>query len=135
MVCINEFASATSIAYLKAPCSVIGAKLQTNFEVFLIHKQRVVSRRLLTETSKEVSLLKQMLRRKRNDFSRDGRSHGCFHHYFKVSDTDEPVPGLNENRKVELKTDNVQSFNTRWDETSIAMKQVACGPGSYKKVG
>ena len=42
--------------------------------------------------------------------------------YFKVSDTDESVLHPDENVKVELKTDNVQSFNTRWDET-IAMKK------------
>ena len=39
------------------------------------------------------------------------------------SDTDAPVLELNEKFKVELKNDKVQSFNTRWDETSIAMKK------------
>ena len=43
--------------------------------------------------------------------------------YFKVSDTDESVLVLNEILKVELKNGNVWSFNTRWDETTIAMKK------------
>ena len=34
-----------------------------------------------------------------------------------------PVLDLNEFLKVELKNDNVQSFNTRWDETVIAVKK------------
>ena len=42
--------------------------------------------------------------------------------YFKVSDTDESVLDLNEILKVEMKNDNAQSFNTRWEETVIAMK-------------
>ena len=43
--------------------------------------------------------------------------------YSKVSDKDESVLDLNEILKVELKNDNVQSFNSRWDETIIAMKK------------
>ena len=40
-----------------------------------------------------------------------------------MSDTDGSVLDLNENLKVELKNDNVQSFNTRWNESIIAMKE------------
>ena len=43
--------------------------------------------------------------------------------YFKVSDTDESVLDLNKILKTELKNDNVQACNTRWDETIIAMKK------------
>ena len=37
--------------------------------------------------------------------------------------TDESVLDLNEILKLDLKNDNVQSFNTQWDETIIAMKK------------
>ena len=43
--------------------------------------------------------------------------------FFKVSDTDESVFDLSEIFDVELKKDNKQSFNTRWDETIITMKK------------
>ena len=43
--------------------------------------------------------------------------------YFKVGETDESVLDVNEICKVEMKNDNVQSFNTRWDETIIVMKK------------
>ena len=43
--------------------------------------------------------------------------------YFKVIDTDESVLDFNEILKAELKNDNEQSFNTRWEETMIAMKK------------
>ena len=43
--------------------------------------------------------------------------------YFKVSGADESVLDFNEILKAEFKNDNVQSFNTRWDETIIAMKK------------
>ena len=43
--------------------------------------------------------------------------------YFKVSDKDESVLDLNELLEVELKSDNVQSFNTRWDESIFAMEE------------
>ena len=42
--------------------------------------------------------------------------------YFKVHGTDDSVLDLNEILKVELKNDNIQSSNTRVDETKIAMK-------------
>ena len=43
--------------------------------------------------------------------------------YFKVSDTDESVLDLNDILKVEFKTDNIQSFNARWDENIIAIEK------------
>ena len=42
--------------------------------------------------------------------------------YFKVSDTNESVLDLHEILKAEFEKDNVQSFNTRLDETITAMK-------------
>ena len=43
--------------------------------------------------------------------------------YFEVSDTDESVLDLGSIMKVELKNDNVQSFNLRSDETMLPMKK------------
>ena len=40
-----------------------------------------------------------------------------------VTDTDESVMDFNEIWKVESKNDNVQSFNTRWDATTIGTKK------------
>ena len=76
----------------------------------------MVSRRSSTETSKEVSLLKEEAAQKKNALSLKG------------SRTDEagtqtnPSRTPNEILKVDLKNDNVHSFNTRWDVTVIAMK-------------
>ena len=42
---------------------------------------------------------------------------------FNVSDTDASFLDPSEILKVELKNDNVQSFNTRWSETNTAMKK------------
>ena len=43
--------------------------------------------------------------------------------YFKVGDTDESALDPNEILTVELKYDNAQSFDSRWDETIIALKK------------
>ena len=43
-----------------------------------------------------------------------------------ASDTDESVLDVHEILKVELKNDTVQSFNTRWDGTVLAMKKQWC---------
>ena len=43
--------------------------------------------------------------------------------YSKVSDTDGSVLDLNENLKIELKNDDVQTFNTRWNDTVLAMSK------------
>ena len=40
----------------------------------------------------------------------------------KVSDTDESVLDLNEILKVDLKSENIQPLNTRWDETMISIQ-------------
>ena len=47
--------------------------------------------------------------------------------YFKVRDTDASVLDFNGILKVDLQIDNIQSFNTRWDETVIAMNKVPDG--------
>ena len=52
-----------------------------------------------------------------------GRQSAWIYEYLKDSDADESFLDLNENSKVELKNDNVQSFNTRWNETIIAMQK------------
>ena len=72
---------------------------------------------------KKESSVEKSLHKKKNAFSREGKSHRMIQEYFKVSDTDESVLDLNELLKVELKNDNVQSFNTRWEQTIIAMKK------------
>ena len=43
--------------------------------------------------------------------------------HFKISDTDGTFQDLPDLVKVELRSDNVQSFDTRWDETIIAMSK------------
>ena len=42
--------------------------------------------------------------------------------YFKVSETHESLLDVNAMLKVEVKKVNILPFNTRWDETIIAMK-------------
>ena len=47
-----------------------------------------------------------------------------WYEYVKVSDTtDESVLDRTEILKVALKNDNVQSFNSRWDEIIIALEK------------
>ena len=75
---------------------------------------RVASREASTVTPSEGSPLGEEADKKKNAFSREFAWMIC--EYSKVSHTDESVLDLNETLKVELKDDNVQSFNTRWDE-------------------
>ena len=43
--------------------------------------------------------------------------------HFKISDTNGAVPDLSDLLKVDLRSDSAQSFDTRWDETGIAMRK------------
>ena len=59
----------------------------------------------------------------RKSFLTGRQSAWMIYEYLKDSDADESFLDLNENSKVELENDNVQSFNTRWNETIIAMQK------------
>ena len=113
MVWIDEIEPEKSIADLKTSCTITQAKLQTNYEVFDSYT-RVVSRRSSTETAREESSFKKKLHRKT-------LSHGNV--VVKVSDTDESVLDLNEMVKVESTNDKIQMFNSRWNETTVALKK------------
>ena len=65
------------------------------------------------------------LHSRRSCTERKTLAHGAclIYEFFKLSDTDESVLDLNEVLKVGLKNDNVQWFNTRWDDTIIASKK------------
>ena len=103
MVWNYQIESATSIADLKTTYSITvpscrqGAAREESSFIQKLHKKK----RLLT-----------------------GRQVACMiFEYFKFSDTDESVLDFDEILKVELKNDNVKSFDSRWDETIIAMKK------------
>ena len=57
----------------------------------------------------------------KNSVSRETQVARTTHAYFKTRDTEESVLEFDEISKVELKKVNVQSFNTRWDETAIVI--------------
>ena len=111
MVWIDKIESAKSVAELKT--SVITGPSCRQTSRFLILKKARGS----TVTSNQ----------EENCTQRETLSHGmAIRKSMSISrsrDTDESVLDLNENLRVELKNDNVQSFNTRWDETIIATKK------------
>ena len=74
------------------------------------------------ETSEEESSSNKKQHKKRQRFLTGRQVAWMIYEYVKVSDEDESVLDFDEILKVELKNDNVQPFNARWDETIIAMK-------------
>ena len=62
--------------------------------------------------------------------SRADRSRGwSIYTNLKASDADESVLDINDVVNVDLESDNVQPFNTRWDETIIAMEKTTWNSG------
>ena len=104
MVCINEIESAKSVADVKTSYSILSPRPNC----------RQTSRFLILK-------LPEDNRRKRQKKSLHSRKSWpipwLIFEYFKVSDADKSVLELNEILTVELKNDNAQSSNTRWDET------------------
>ena len=43
--------------------------------------------------------------------------------HFKISDTDGTVLDISDIMKIELRSDNVQTFDTKWDDTIVMQKQ------------
>ena len=82
----------------------------------------MASKEASTETSREESLFKKnLLRNKKRSLT--GRQVAWMkNEYVMVNDTDAFFLDSNEFFNAELKNDNVQSFNTRWDETIVAIK-------------
>ena len=120
---IREIESAKPIADLNTSYSITGAKLQTNFEV-LDSKRRV----LLQEDHQwrdfeRRVLIQEDAARKEKSFPTGRQVAWMIFEHLKVGDTDESALDVNEILKVKLKNDNGQSFDARWDETMIAMKE------------
>ena len=99
---ISETEPAKSVAELKMSNKITGAKLQTNFEV----------------DSKIASGLKNVIN---GDIKRRLFIQEHLAPTEKRCVTARQV-ACNEILKVEMKNDNAQSFNTRWEETILAMK-------------
>ena len=99
-VWINEIDSVKSTADLKTSHSVTEAKLTL--------KKRV--------TSKEESIQEDAAQKEKRFLTRSQVA-WMIHEYLKVGDTHESVLDLHEILRVELKNDNVQSLNARWEET------------------
>ena len=110
------------LSHLKTSCSVIGAKLQTNFEV-LDSKMASGLKKIINGGFKRRVFIQEKAAQKDKRFLTERHIAWMVHEYFKVSDRDACVLDLNENLNVKLKNDSVQSFNSRWDETIIAMRK------------
>ena len=122
MIWINEIESAKSIADLKTTYAITGAKLQTNFDV-LDSKIAIGLKKVINaDFNRRVFIQEEAAQKEKRIFL--GRQVAwMIYEYFKVSDTNESVLDLDEILKVELENDNLQPFNTRWDETIIVMKK------------
>ena len=81
----------------------------------------MVSRRVINRDFKRRVLIAEESAQKEKRFLTEKQVAWLIYENFKVSDTHESVSDLNEILNVELKNHNVQSLNTQWDETTIAM--------------
>ena len=117
----SEIESAKSFADVKTSQYVTGAKLQTNFEVLDSNKASGHQKIIHGDYKRKVFICGEAARKQKR-FLTERQVAWMICEYFKVSDTDASVLGLNEILKVEWKNDSVQSFETRWGETIIAMR-------------
>ena len=114
MVWISEIESAKSITEPKTSKCTMEAELQSNFEV-LDSKIASGLKNIINGDCFEIIFIdKSAQKEKRFPTGRQAAW---------ISDADESDLDLDEILKVQLKNDNVQLFNTRWDETVIAMKK------------
>ena len=107
VVWINEIESAKSVADLKMSYSITGAKLQTHFKVLDFKIASGLKKFTNGDFKRRVSIQEEAAR-----FLTGWQVAWMIYESFKVSDTVESVLDLNEILKVELKNDNVKSFNT-----------------------
>ena len=72
--------------------------------------------------SKEEPSYEKMLRKRKNAFSQEGKSHGRSVSTSRSAAQTNPF-WTSMILKVELNNDHVHSFDTRWDETIIAIQK------------
>ena len=114
MVWINEIECAKPLADLKTSYFATVAKLQTNFEVLDSDKAGGQKKIIDGDFKRRVFIQEEAAQKEKRCLT--GRQvTWLICEYVKVSDTDESVLDFSQSLKVELKSDNVQSFNTRWD--------------------
>ena len=98
-----------STVELKTSKAITGAQFQTHCEI-LDSKIAVGFKKVANGDSQRGSLLSRRSCAERATLSQSNAGR-MIYEYFKVSDADEPVLDLDK----DLKNDNVQSINTRWD--------------------
>ena len=97
MIWTREMNFSKSSAELKTSNTITEAKLRAHFEV-LDSKIASNFEKIINRHFKRRVFLQQKIHRKRNAFSREGRSPWIIYEYFKVADADEAVLDFNESR-------------------------------------
>ena len=118
---INEIESEKFVAHLIKSKTITGAKLQTNFEVPDSETPRCLKKIINGDFERRVIIQEEAAQTEKR-FLTGRQVAWMIYEYFKVIDTDDSVLDLVEILMVELNNDNVLSFNTRWDETIIAVR-------------
>ena len=112
MIWINEIEFAKSTAELKTSNTIIGAKLQTNFEALDSKIASGIKKIINGEFRRRVFTVEEAAQKEKRLLT-GMQVAWMIYEYFEVSDTDESVLYITEILKVELKNDHVQSCSTR----------------------
>ena len=122
MVWISEIESAMSVADLKKlqPITEPGCRQTSKF---LILKLARGLKKIINGDFKRRIIIREEAARKDKRIFTGRQVAWIIHEFCQIIETDESVLDLDEILKFEMVNDKVQSFNTRWHETIIAMKK------------
>ena len=118
MVWINEINSARNMDELKSSSSILGRMLP-DFEVLDSKKASALKKLLSADFTRRVHMEK--LKEQQDIWLLKGRHIAwMIHDNFKISGTGEPLLDFNDLLRVDFKYDNMQGFDTKWDEVPLS---------------
>ena len=120
MLWIKEVEMVNSVDDLKSSRSILGFRLFPDFELL---DARIARLSRISCFKKKVSLEEQEAQ-KADRFLRGRRIAFLIYDYFWVTDVNEPVLDYADLFTVVLRNDNIQEFDTRWDEILLSLTKI-----------
>ena len=122
MLWIKEVETVESVDDLKSSCSVRGIRMP-DFEVLDAKIASALNRIKNTRFKKKISL-KEMKAQKEDRFLRGRQIAYLIYEYFWVTGANDSVENYADLLTVVLRNDDIQEFDSKWDENLLSMTQI-----------
>ena len=125
MLWIKEMEMVESVDDLKSSCSIRGTR-GPDFEVFDAKIASALNRIIQNTRFKKKVSLEEIKAHKEDRFFRGRQIAYMIYEYFRVTGANDSVENYNDLFTVVLRNDDIQEFESKWDEVLLSMTQIPC---------